>query len=126
MTYGPFRDPGSPKTWIVLPACGGTPDDALDDCGVSRVGGHPAPMPVPAWQTYRFGFPSESTTLPQGRAVQGCPGLTEDEAWNRVITRVDQLRFFTGDPDLFFIFQVWDIGLDNPSITYDAYLPFEP
>ena len=49
--------------------------------------------------------------------MQGCPGLTGDEAWNRVITGVDQLRFFTGDPERPYLFQVWDIGLDNPSIT---------
>jgi len=36
-----------------------------------------------------------------------------EEAWNQVITGVDEIRFFTGDPTLFFIFQVWDIGLSS-------------
>lgn len=50
--------------------------------------------------------------------------MIENEAWNRVITGVDQLRFFTGDPQLFYVFQIWDIGLDNPSITYEPSIVF--
>jgi len=30
---------------------------------------------------------------------------------------VDQVRFFYGDPELFFIFQQWTLGVDNPRIT---------
>ena len=62
----------------------------------------------------------------RGWTVQGCPGLTEDEAWSRVITGVDQLRLYTGDPEGIFIFQVWDIGLDNPRITWEPPLLIDP
>ena len=58
--------------------------------------------------------------------MQGCPGLTEDEAWNRVITGVDQLRFFTGDPESFYLSQIWDIGLDNPTIVYEPPESLDP
>lgn len=80
-------------------------------------------MPNGNWQPYRFRVPSASTALPQGWAIQGCAGRTPDEAWNQVIAGVDQLRFFTGDPELFFIFQLWDIGIDNPSIIFEAMQP---
>lgn len=108
---------------VILRDDAGTRDDTSDDCSVYRIGGHPTPAPNGIWQTYRFRVPSEKTTLPAGWAVQGCPGRTADEAWNQVMTGVDQLRFFTGDPELFFIFQVWDIGLDNPTITFEATRP---
>jgi hypothetical protein len=120
-----FSTQGRPLSLILFDD-GGTPDVAIDDCSVFRVGGHPTPMPNGTWQPYRFRVPAHSTTLPPGWALQGCPGLTEDEAWNRVITGVDQLRFFTGDPEGIFIFQVWDIGLDNPRITWEPQFPIVP
>jgi len=103
---------------VILYSDSGTPDDSSDDCRVHRVGGHPTPMPNGNWASYRFRVPSGNATLPQGWVVTGCAGRTDDEAWNQVISDVDQLRFFTGDPDLFFIFQVFDIGMDNPTIVY--------
>jgi len=101
---------------VILFEDGGTPADSSDDCRAYRVGGHPTPMPNGNWARYRFRVPSSDATLPPGWQLQGCAGLTDDEAWNRVVTGVDQLRFFTGDPALFFIFQVWDIGADNPTV----------
>lgn len=101
---------------VILYDDGGTPADLTDDCRVYRIGGHPAPMPNGNWARYRFRVPSGNVTLPPGWQLQGCAGLTDDQAWNRVITGVDQLRFFTGDPALFFIFQAWDIGADNPTV----------
>jgi len=123
--HADYTTQGRPLS-VILYEDGGTPDDSTDDCRIYYVGGHPTPMPNGIWQTYRFRVPASSPTLPQGWTVQGCSGMTEDEAWNRVVTGVDQLRFFTGDPDLFFIFQVWDIGLDNPTIIYEPDLSAGP
>jgi hypothetical protein len=120
-----FTTQGRPLS-VILVEDGGTPGDLIDDCRVYRVGGHPTPLANGVWQPYRFRIPSDSTTLPQGWAVQGCAGMSDDEAWNRVITGVDQLSFFTGDPALFFVFQVWDIGLDNPTIVYEPDPVFFP
>jgi len=114
-----FTSQGRPLS-VLLDDDGGTPDDPLDDCAVYFVGHKPAPRPNGNWVSYQFRIPSSSTTLPSRWAVQGCGGLTGDQAWNRVIAGVDRLRFFVGDPELFFIFQVWDIGLDNPTITWGA------
>jgi len=112
----------SSSTWgrrltVILVDDGGTPEDPSDDCRVYTIGGHPTPTANGNWKRYRFRIPSQSTTLPKKWAVQGCPELTDDEAWNRVITGVDQLRFFTGDPRRTYPSDVWDVGLDNPSIT---------
>lgn len=103
---------------VILGNDGGTPEDFLDDCSVYFLGHKPAPMPNGIWRGYRFRIPSESTTLPRGWNVLYCGELDSDAAWNRVITDVDELRFHVGDPQLFFIFQVWDIGMDNPTITF--------
>ena len=35
-----------------------------------------------------------------------------------MITDVDQLRFFYGDPTGVFIFQMWTLGIDNARISY--------
>lgn len=121
-----FSTQGRPLS-VILFDDGDTPNDATDDCSVYHVGGHPTPMPNGNWQRYRFRVPSQSEVLPRGWAVQGCFGRTPDEAWNRVITGVDQLRFFTGDPERFFIFQVWDVGIDNPTIIFEPGEPiFDP
>jgi len=111
-----FSAEGRPLS-VILYSDGDTPDDSADDCRVFRIGGHPTPMPNGNWAKYRFRVPSDGDTLPPGWSVQGCVGRTDDEAWNQVITDVDQLRFFTGDPDRFYIFQAFDIGMDNPTIV---------
>jgi len=108
---------GRPVT-LILYSDAGTPDDASDDCSVYFKGGKPAPQPNGQWNRYRFRVPADAGAAPRRWAMLGCGGRTIDEAWNLVVTDVDRLRFFIGDPELFYIFQVWDIGLDNPSITW--------
>jgi len=103
---------------LVLRSDGGTPDDFSDDCAVYVIGNKASPAPNGRWKTYRLKVPSDSPALPRGWNVLDCGSSTPDEAWDRVIQDVDQLTFFVGDPTLFFIFQVWDIGMDNPTITW--------
>ena len=43
--------------------------------------------------------------------------LPEERGLYRRMRIVDQLRFFWGDPELFYIFQMWDIGMDNVAIN---------
>ena len=49
--------------------------------------------------------------------IQFGPNSPANPDWNSLITDVDQLRFFWGDPELFYIFQMWDIGMDNVAIN---------
>ncbi len=96
----------------------GTPDDSLDDCEAVSVGSKNVPRPGTGWKTYDFKVPSQSMTLPQGWVAYGtCAGLTPDEAWNEVITNVGRASFYFGEPEYFYIFQIWDVGFDNPRIT---------
>ena len=110
---------------VMLRNDGATPEDFSDDCTVFYLGNKPSPAPNGAWRRYQFRIPSESTTLPRGWNVQNCVE-SGDAAWNRVIQDVDELRFHVGDPELFFIFQVWDFGMDNPTITWGTTQPTDP
>ena len=38
--------------------------------------------------------------------------------WSDLITDVDQVDFFYGDPTSIFLFLSWDVGLDNARITF--------
>ena len=57
---------------------------------------------------------------PQWGRFGVCGSLTDDEVWNQVITDVDSVSLFGGDPTLFYIFQIWDVGIDNVRITSDV------
>ncbi|HEX6851979.1 MAG TPA: hypothetical protein VF139_11300 [Candidatus Polarisedimenticolaceae bacterium] len=93
------------------------PEDPFDDCDVVYVGAKNVPKPGTGWKSFDFRVPSESTTLPPGWVTVGeCGGLSPDEAWNAVITDVEDASFYFGEPDYFYIFQVWNLGFDNPRI----------
>jgi len=100
----------------------GTPGNINDDCSAYRVGNDNIPLPGTGWRSYSFSIPAAREELPGGwklLSIAGgnCPGFSDDEAWNFVITNVSQLKFSYGDPSLFYIFQQWEgLGLDSPSI----------
>lgn len=105
---------------ILLTNEAGTPDDWSDDCTVYKVGKKVAPAPDGTWHSYTFEVPAKAKGLPEGWGVLGltCPGYDLKEAWKVVTSNVNRVNFFVGDPTLFYIFQVWDIGMDNPTITW--------
>ncbi len=103
---------------IMLVSDNNTPANFNDDWAAYHVGDVDVPVPGQGWRHFDFDIPSQSMTLPAGWNTQGFgPGSPTNPNWNDVITDVDQVRFFYGDPEFFFIFQVWNVGLDNPSIT---------
>jgi len=93
-----------------------TPADPWDDCYVYLVNPRPAPRPDGRWVSYEFNIPSSSQTLPRRWALALCAGVTADQAWNRVITGVDRLWFMVHQHEL--IYQQWDVGIDNPTVTW--------
>ena len=96
----------------------GTPDDTLDDCDAVLVGPKNVPRAGTGWKAYDFKVPSQSATLPNGWVLVGtCGSLPPDDAWSYVITHVKQPSFYFGEPDFFYISQIWDVGFDNPRIT---------
>ena len=88
-------------------------------CQVYWLGTSFVPQPNQGWRSIDFTIDAASTTLPPGWAVlNGCG--SDDATWNTVITDVREVLVFYGDPTFFFIFDVWDIGIDNPRITFGA------
>lgn len=107
------------KLTVMLISDNGTPNNFDDDWAAYDIGQRNIPVPGQSWRSYDFEIPSDSATLPAGwKTISLGFQSPQNPDWNDVITDVDQLRFFYGDPELFFIFQVWDVALDNPRITY--------
>jgi hypothetical protein len=77
---------------------------------------HLVPQPGTGWAGFDVAIPAQSATLPAGwQKLQG-PG-NDAATWNSVITNVSRVRWFYGDPTAFFIFDIWQVGLDNARIT---------
>ena len=103
---------------LILVNDSGTPGDWSDDCGLYTIGPKMLPHPGRTWKGFDFVVPSQLAVMPpQWSRFGDCGSMTDDEVWNHVITDVDRVSFFAGDPSLFYIFQVWDVGIDNPRIT---------
>lgn len=101
---------------LILTSDNGTPGNFDDDWGAYTMHAQNIPLVGEGWQHYEFAVPSQSTALPAGWTfIQFGPGGTPN--WNSLITGVDEVRFFYGNPENFFIFQMWDVGADNVGIT---------
>ena len=112
--------PADRECSLILTNDNGTPGNPADDCSVYKIHAGHVPQPGEGWRSFDFAIDPQSTTLPGGWGALGnCSG---DAAWNSVITSVDQVTFFYGNPEFFFIFDIWEIGLDNPRIS-TALLP---
>lgn len=115
--FGPeFVTTGGRPLTLILRHDPLTPDDPFDDVVVYLKGRRNIPSADGRWKSYRFRVPSSSDTLPSGWNV--LQGTGDDDAdWNTVITAVSQVSFFFGDPELFFIFQQWELGVDDLRIV---------
>lgn len=111
-----FSAAGRPLA-LMLIEDNGTPGNPDDDWAAYTL--HPDNIPVPGegWRSFSFDVPSDSTTLPAGWNVISLGFEAPTPDWNTVITDVDQVVFFYGDPKFFFIFQMWTLGADNIAIT---------
>ncbi|MBL8878862.1 MAG: hypothetical protein JNG88_07050 [Phycisphaerales bacterium] len=106
---------------VMLISDNGTPNNFNDDWAAYQMGDVNVPTPGEGWRSFTFEIPSQSPALPAGwSTIAFGPNSPPSPDWNDVITDVDQLRFFYGNPEFFFIFQGWDLGLDNPSMTTQA------
>ncbi len=112
-----FSAGGRPLT-LLLTSDQGTPGDLSDDWAAYVIGPANIPMEGEGWLSYSFVVPSASPGLPAGWATLSL-GASSPPApdWNALITDVDRVSFFYGDPNLVFIFQGWDLGLDNARIV---------
>ncbi len=116
-----FSAEGRPLT-LMLISDQGTPANPDDDWAAYLMGPSNVPLPGQGWISFSFEVPSQETSLPAGWATLGIgPSSPPEPDWNQVITNVVELRFFYGDPTMFFIFQGWNLGLDNPRISYGLF-----
>jgi hypothetical protein len=97
-----------------------TPGDSSDDFGASFTAPTFVPVPGEGWRTFEFEVPSQSETLPPGWVFRTLGPSTPPFDWQDIITDVDSLRFFYGDPDFFFIFQMWNTGIDNFRLVMES------
>jgi hypothetical protein len=115
-----FSAEGRPLT-LMLVSDNGTPADPDDDWAAYLIGPTNVPLPGQGWRSYLFDVPSQETSLPAGWLTLALgPNAPPTPDWNLVITDVTQVCFFYGDPQMFFIFQMWELGLDNPTIVGDT------
>jgi hypothetical protein len=119
-TFDDFSAAGRPLT-LMLVSDAGTPGNANDDWAAYFVGPTDIPVPGEGWRSFAFSVPSQAPSLPPGWQTLGLgPNSPPTPDWNDVITDVSQVQFFYGDPTFIFIFQVWNVGLDNVSISGDV------
>ena len=112
-----FSAGGRPLS-LILVSDNNTPGSFDDDWGAYNLGPANVPLPGEGWLSYDFDVPSQQTSLPTGwQYIEFGPNSPTPD-WNNIITDVSQLQYFYGDPQMMFIFQVWDVGMDNPRITY--------
>jgi len=98
----------------------GTPSDWTDDVVAYWIGSRNIPHECGQFKEYVIEIPSQSTTLPKGWGIMPGYGSGDDDAdWNTAITNVTQITFFYGNPEMFFIFQQWELGFDNVAIWLD-------
>lgn len=98
---------------VVLHSDNGTPVNFNDDWAVFKMG-DAIPAPGSGWKRVVFTIPAAATSLPTGWGfLQYGAGSPATPNWNAVITDVARLEFSFGDPELFYIFQMWTVGADN-------------
>ncbi len=104
---------------LILIDTKGTATEADDD-SVYFLGTRRVPQIAEGWRSFDLYVDSQSPVLPLGWQVLNSQGGTPDQTWNTVIANVGQVRWFYGDPTFFFIFDQWQVGLDNARIASEV------
>jgi len=104
---------------VMLYSDNGTPGDTADDWAAFKLGPF-IPEPGQGWMSYDFEIPSQATEWPADWGSLQFGPDAPDPDWNALITDVSSLGFHYGNPEFFYIFQMWELGLDNPRITYEG------
>lgn len=118
-----FSAAGRPCT-LILVNNNGTPANTNDDWGVYTMGAN-IPLEGEGWKSYTFDIPSDETSLPAGWKSIQFGSASPVPNWNTAIKDVDRVLFFYGDPELFFIFQQWDLGMDNVFVETAPANPYD-
>lgn len=104
---------------LILVSDNGTPGNFDDDWGAYTIGATDVPIPGEGWRTFLFDIPVRATAPPANwTIIQFGFKSPPSPDWNALLQNVSQVRFFYGHPEFFFIFQMWDVSLDNALVTY--------
>ena len=113
-----FPNLGNRPLTLMLFNDNGTPGDNSDDWAAICRGPNIPDMGA-GWAVYDYDVPAASTLLPSGWSMwRFGPNAPPDPTWNETITDVSYVGFMFGDPESFYIFQMWDIGIDNPRVAW--------
>ena len=115
----------------------GTPLDVSDDWGAYYMSNIAIPSKyvpmkasvsvmttnVPGWVSYDFAIDAQSRSLPEGwnkwtNSMQG-GSKPVTGTWKDLMADVSYVRFFFGDPTTYYLLYTWDLGLDNPRISWE-------
>ncbi|UCD63058.1 MAG: hypothetical protein JSW34_09900 [Candidatus Zixiibacteriota bacterium] len=115
----------------------GTPLDLEDDWGAYFIGDITLPSKYvawltstmenePGWVSYDFNIPSQENPLQEDRLPEGWnfirwwsgSGQQPGGSWVALMQNVSYIQFCYGDPTLYYVLQTFDLGLDNPRISW--------
>ena len=113
------EDLGNQPCAIFLREDNDTPWDWSDDWAAYKLGPE-IPHPGDGWLPYEFAIPSQFESWPNGWGSGPLGPNSPPADWSTLMADVDELGFYFGDPAMGYIFQLWDVGLDNPTIVYDS------
>lgn len=117
-----FSAEGRPLT-LMLISDQGTPANPDDDWAAYLMGPANVPLPGQGWVSYAFEVPTAERALPAGwGTLELGPSSPPSPDWNLLVEDVAQVVFFYGDPTMFFIFQGWNLGLDNPTVELGLFV----
>ena len=106
----------------------GTPYN-VDDDDFAYAYVEQCPMVGEGWTHYEFMIPSDDTSPVPAGWTGGWVGDYENFRpgvdWNDLITNVECVEFWWIHPAWFAMFQQWDVGADNVSITFGGGTPVE-
>ena len=118
---------------LVLWNDNGTPFDFDDDWGAYYIGDVNLPSKYvasltsttgnePGWVSYDFEIQSQTIGIPEGwvfiRWTMGGGGQPGG-SWAQLMENVSYIEYRYGDPELYYILQSFDLGLDNPRISWE-------
>jgi hypothetical protein len=113
---------------LLLRDTNGTPANFEDD-DYAYAYFEQCPLVGEGWVHYDFGIPSQETDPVPPGWTGGYYGDLESFRpgvdWNDVITSVDRVEFWWIHPAWAAMFQQWDVGADNISITFGGGTPVE-
>lgn len=99
---------------LILVNNNGTAANSNDDWGAFVLGPN-IPVPGQGWKSFDYEIPYWITgaALPAGWTGIQLGGASPAPNWGTLMSKVDRVIFYYGNPENFFIFQMWTLGADN-------------